>query len=91
MVLDGVAHRGKDSKQINITKYVSKFLINGAKMLDKCVKNVWNEPKTKYILKTFKVEESLWNQKQSCLEWKIGLEKCCPFFDFVCFNGRHFT
>ena len=39
MVLDGVAHRGKDSKQINITKYVSKFLINGAKMLDKCVKS----------------------------------------------------
>ena len=33
------AHRGQNSKQINIAKYVSKFLICGAKMLDKCVKS----------------------------------------------------
>ena len=32
-------HRGQNSKQINIAKYVSKFLIYGAKMLDKCVKS----------------------------------------------------
>ena len=32
-------HRGQNSKQINIAKYVSKFLICGAKMLDKCVKS----------------------------------------------------
>ena len=32
-------HRGQDSKQINIAKCVSKFLICGAKMLDKCVKS----------------------------------------------------
>ena len=32
-------HRGQNSKQINITKYVSKFVICGAKMLDKCVKS----------------------------------------------------
>ena len=31
--------RGQNSKQINIAKYISKFLIHGAKMLDKCVKN----------------------------------------------------
>ena len=33
------SHRGQNSKQINIAKYVSKFLIYGAKMLDKCVKS----------------------------------------------------
>ena len=33
------AHRGQNSKQINIAKYVSKFLIYGAKILDKCVKS----------------------------------------------------
>ena len=30
-------HRGQTSKQIDIAKYVSKFLIYGAKMLDKCL------------------------------------------------------
>ena len=33
------AHRGQNSKQINIAKYVSKLLIYGAKLLDKCVKS----------------------------------------------------
>ena len=32
-------HMGQNSKQINIAKYVSKFLIYGAKMLKKCVKS----------------------------------------------------
>ena len=32
-------HRGQNSKQIIIAKYVSKFLIYGAKMSDKCVKS----------------------------------------------------
>ena len=32
-------HRGKKSKQINIAKHISKFLIHGAKMLEKCVKS----------------------------------------------------
>ena len=32
-------HMGQNSKQINIAKYVSKFLIYGAKMLDECVKS----------------------------------------------------
>ena len=31
--------RGQNSKQINIAKYVSKFLIYGAKMLHKYVKS----------------------------------------------------
>ena len=32
-------HRSQNSKQINIAKYISKFLIYGAKMSDKCVKS----------------------------------------------------
>ena len=36
-------HMGQNSKQINITKHVSKFLIYGAKVLDKCVKNKKNK------------------------------------------------
>ena len=38
------------------------------------------QPKTKYILKTFRDEESLQDQKQSCISRKAGLEKCRPFF-----------
>ena len=35
-------HRDQNSKQIDIAKYVSNFLIYGAKMLDKCVKSQKN-------------------------------------------------
>ena len=41
MILERVhplPHMGQNSKQINIAKHVSRFLIYGAKMLDKCVK-----------------------------------------------------
>ena len=34
-----IGHMGQNSKQIDIAKYVSKFLIFGAKMSDKCVKS----------------------------------------------------
>ena len=34
-----ISHMGQNSKQINIAKYVSKFLIYDAKMLDTCVKS----------------------------------------------------
>ena len=40
--IGGTIHRGQNSKQINIAKYVSNFLIYGAKMLDKCVKSQKN-------------------------------------------------
>ena len=46
---------------------------------------------TKCILRAFEVDESFWTQKQSCITQKVGLEKRCLFFDFVCFSGRHFT
>ena len=111
-------HRGQKLKQINIAKYVSKFLIYGAKMFDKCIKSkkknfctlsffvkssykilqIWyamfcfaTHSRTNYILNTFRVEKSLQDLKQSCISWKIWLEMRCPFFDFVCFNGCHFT
>ena len=34
-----VVPRGQNSKQINVAKYISKFLIYSAKMLEKCVKS----------------------------------------------------
>ena len=48
-------HRGQNSKQINIAKYVSKFLIYGAKMLEKCVKS---QKKFLYIVLFCKVKLS---------------------------------
>ena len=45
MVLCVMFHMGQNSKQINIAKYVSKFLIYGRKMLDKCVES----KKKKYV------------------------------------------
>ena len=50
-----------------------------------------SQPGTKYILRAFRVDESFWTQKQSCITQKVGLEKWCLFFHFVCFNGRHFS
>ena len=42
-------------------------------------------PKTKYILRTFRVEGPSQKQKQSCISWKIGIGKCCWFFLFSLF------
>ena len=56
VILDQGAHRGQNSKQINIAKYVSKFLIYGAKMLDKCVKS--QKKKNLYIVLFCKVKLS---------------------------------
>ena len=57
-------HRGQNSKQINIAKYVSKFLICCAKMLANVLKAralamfcIDPEKKTKYNLKTFRVNK----------------------------------
>ena len=41
--------------------------------------------------RTFRVKESFWAKQQSCITLKVSLRKWCPFFVFVCFNGRHFT
>ena len=48
-------HMGQNSKQIDIKKYVSKFLIYDAKMLDKCVKS---QKKFLYIVLFHKVKLS---------------------------------
>ena len=53
--LETAYHRGQNSKQINNPKYVSKFLIYGAKMLDKCVKS---KKKDLYIVLFCKVKFS---------------------------------
>ena len=39
LALDLCTHRGQNSKQINNAKYLSKFLVCSAKMLDKYVKS----------------------------------------------------
>ena len=36
------------------------------------------------------MKESFRAQRQSFLSWKVGLQKWCPIFVFVCFNGCHF-
>ena len=50
-------YMGQNSKQINIAKYVSKFLIYRAKKLDKSVKS--KKKKKLYIVLFCKVELSL--------------------------------
>ena len=39
----------------------------------------------------FRVKELFWVKQQSCITLKVSLRKLCPFFDFVCFSGCHFT
>ena len=34
-----------------------------------------SQPGTKYILRAFKVDESFWTQKQSCITQKVGQKK----------------
>ena len=50
-----------------------------------------DQPETKCIFKTFGVEGSFRTKLQSCITQKVGIEKWCLFFDFVCFGGCHFT
>ena len=47
--------------------------------------------KNKSNFKDLRVEESFWTKKQSCNLSKVDIKKWRPFFDFVCFNGCHFT
>ena len=37
------------------------------------------------------MNESFWTKKESCKFLKVDIKNWCPFFDFVCFNGCHFT
>ena len=50
---------------------------------------LWLIPNTNCIFTTFRVSESFWTKKQSCKFSKVDIKKWRPFFDFVCFNGRH--
>ena len=41
--------------------------------------------------RSFRAVESFWTKQQSFISKNVGHQKWCPFFDFVCFNGRHFN
>ena len=48
------------------------------------------EPKVNCGFRTFRVKESFWAKKQSCITLKVGIKKWRLFFVFVCFSGRQF-
>ena len=39
----------------------------------------------------FRAVKSFWTNQQSFISKKVDHQKWCPFFDFVCFSGCHFT
>ena len=41
--------------------------------------------------RSFRAVKSFWTKQQSFISKKVGHQKWCPFFDFVCFSGGHFT
>ena len=41
--------------------------------------------------RSFRAVESFWTKQQSFISKKVGHPNWCPFFDFVCFSGCHFT
>ena len=41
--------------------------------------------------RSFRAVKSFWTNQQSFIPKKVGHQKWCPFFNFVCFNGCHFT
>ena len=49
------------------------------------------QPKTNCVFRTFRVKESFWTKKQSCITLKVGIKKWRLFFVFVCYSGCHFT
>ena len=41
--------------------------------------------------RSFRAVESFWTKQHSFISKKVGHQKWCLFFDFVCFSGCHFT
>ena len=41
--------------------------------------------------RSFRAVESFWTKQQSFISKKVGHQKWCLYFDFVCFSGFHFT
>ena len=39
---------------------------------------------------SFRAVESFWTKQQSFISKKVGHQKWCMFFYFVCFSGCHF-
>ena len=52
--------------------------------------HIMAQPKTNCVFRTFRVKESFWVKKQSCITLKVGIKKWRLFFDFVCFSGCQF-
>ena len=56
--------------------------------------NMETEPcsaEAKCDFRSFRAVESFWTKQQSFVSKKVGHQEWCPFFDFVCFSGCHFT
>ena len=50
--------------------------------------NIKAEPpltETNCVFRTFRVKESFWAKKQSCITLKVGIKKWCSFFCFCLF------
>ena len=41
--------------------------------------------------RSFRAVKSFWTKQQSFTSQKVGHQKNCPLFDFVCFRGCNFT
>ena len=52
--------------------------------------HIMAQPKTNCVFRTFRVKESFWAKKQSCITLKVGIKKKHLFLVFVCFSGRQF-
>ena len=48
------------------------------------------QPKINCVFRTFRVKESFWTKKQSCITLKVGIKKWCLFFVLVCFSEGQF-
>ena len=47
--------------------------------------------KAKCDFRSFRAVQSFWTKQQRFISKKVGHQKWCPFFYFVCFSGCHFT
>ena len=56
-----------------------------------CIIRKLTSAETKCNFRSFRAVKSFWTKQQSFISKKVGHQKWCPFFDFVCFSGCHFT
>ena len=51
----------------------------------------WHSQRQIAFLGPYLVKISFWAQRQSFMSSKVGPQKCCQFFVFVCLNWGHIT